>query len=132
MISGTFSNRTRYRVYRLIGAHVLVPREHPTVKVSLFVEQTSNHDEGRYRVQNGKYSNPYHELLEFVGLRTVVLHDRAYSEERYETCEKKSRPENEIDAKGSKYEATQCLDVPKTDVTHTREYVAWNDQITKS
>jgi hypothetical protein len=104
-------------------AHLHVPGEHPVVEVGLLVEEAGDDDEGGHRVQDGEYPDAYHELLQLVGLRAVVFHDRADAEERDEAREEEGRPEDEVHAEGGQDEASERLDVPEADVAHARQYV---------
>lgn len=126
-IAGAIAHRARDRVERLGSgprAHLHVPGEHPLVEVGLLVEEAGYDDEGRDGVEHREYADADHELLELVGLGAVVLHDRAYAEERDEAGQQEDGAEDEVDAEGREHEAPEGLDVPEPDVADAREDVA--------
>lgn len=126
-IASRATDRARKRIQCSIlfrTAQVIVPRQHPTVEVSLLVKQTSNYNQRGDCVKNRKYSNSYHEFLELIGFRAIVLHHRSYTKERDETGEKERCTEHEIQAQRSQNESAKSLDVPQTHVTYSGKNVA--------
>lgn len=60
---------------------------------------------------------PYHEFLQFVGLRAIMFHHCANSEERYETGCQEDGADNQINDEGNQDEYSHRISVPDTDVT---------------
>ena len=103
-IARPIAHRARYGVESLGSrsrAHFHIPCEHPVVEVGLFVEKAGDNDKGGHCVKNREDTDANHQLLELVGLRAVVLHDRANAEQRDETRQQKHGAEDKIDAERS-------------------------------
>jgi len=119
-------DRTGDAVRGVTRTHVHVPRDHPVVEVALLVEQAGDHDQRRHRIEDGEDADANHELLQFVGLGAVVLHDGADAEQRDEAGEEEYGAEGEVDEQRGEDEAAEGLHVPQAHVAHARQDVAFN------
>jgi len=64
-----------------------------------------------HHVQHAKYANSNHQLLQFVGARSVVFHNGAYAAECNETCQQEARSYCQIATERCKHKATMCRNV---------------------
>lgn len=102
------------------------------VEVGLLIEEAREDDEGRHSVQDREHADADHELLEFIRLGAVMLHDRANAEQGHETGQEKHCAQHQIHEQGRQDEPSQCVDVPQTHVTHTTQDVSCNNKTSKS
>lgn len=108
------------------GAHIHVPRQHPLVKISLFVEEAGEDNDGRDRVQHAEGSDPHHQLLQFVSLGSVMLHHCSDPEERHEPGQQEDSAQDEVNEEWSQDEASESFDVPQAYVADAAQDVTCN------
>jgi len=102
-----------------VSTLVLLPAEHPRIKVSLFVRQTRYNDNSWYGVQEGEHANSQHKLFEFIRFGATAFHQRPHPEERDESSEEENGAHGEEDTQGYQNKIPQSRHVPHAHRTNT-------------
>ena len=101
----------------LVSTKIPLPLNHPGREVMLLVHKTSDDDGLRHDEEDGEGADPHDQLLKFVSLRAVLLHNRPDLDEAEQTEDEEDAAEAKIGGQRRKDEQPHPGHVPEADKT---------------